>query len=158
MVKQYTACFTGHRRIRKKDSSLKSKLCNIVEKLALDGYVYFVSGGARGFDTLAAETVIDLKEKYTDIKLVMVLPFAEHYKHEGDWSDNEIQKYHKIKNNASEVIYIQKYYSKGCYYARDRYIVDASSVCVKYQYKSTGGTAYTTAYAYKKELKVISCI
>ena len=34
----------------------------------------FIDGGALGFDTIAAETVIEMREKYQNIKLVMYLP------------------------------------------------------------------------------------
>ena len=64
-------------------------------------------------------------------------------------------KYKNIKKQASKVVYIQKTYSSGCYYKRNRHLVDFSSVCVCYQYKSTGGTAYTVKYAAEKGLKII---
>ena len=38
------------------------------------GYLYFGAGGALGFDTLAAQTVLDLKKDYPQIKLILVLP------------------------------------------------------------------------------------
>lgn len=37
------------------------------------GYRYFVADGALGFDTLAAQTVLNLKQQYPEIKLILVL-------------------------------------------------------------------------------------
>lgn len=34
-------------------------------------------------------------------------------------------------------------------------MVDFSSVCIAYQYKATGGTAYTTRYAQNRGLRII---
>ena len=56
---------------------------------------------------------------------------------------------------ASKAVYLQQAYSSGCYYKRDRRLVDFSSVCIAYQYKATGGTAYTTRYAQNRGLRII---
>lgn len=40
-----------------------------IERSIQAGYVYFGAGGALGFDTLAAQMVLKLKERYPDIKL-----------------------------------------------------------------------------------------
>lgn len=156
--KEKTLCFTGHREIRNKDADLYSNLYKILENLISQGFVYFGTGGARGFDTFAAEVVIKLKEKYRNIYLILVLPFMNQYKHEKDWSIQEIEQYYRIKEKSSKVVYIQKSYSLGCYYRRNRHLVDFSSICICYQYKNFGGTAYTTKYAREKGLKIINCI
>ena len=79
------------------------------------------------------------------------------YEKETGWSTEEIEQYKGLKKKASKVVYIQKVYSSGSYYKRNRHLVDFSSVCVCYQYKTTGGTAYTTKYAEKKHIEVINC-
>ena len=63
LCKEKTICFTGHRKIRKKDSNLISIICTVVEKLIMQGYCYFVAGGARGFDTLVAQVVLEKKKE-----------------------------------------------------------------------------------------------
>ena len=50
--------FTGHRIIKGKiKTRLEKEISNLCEK----GYNTFFSGGALGFDTIAAQTVIKLK-------------------------------------------------------------------------------------------------
>ena len=63
--KDKTACFTGHRKIPPEDFEeisrrLEKTLIPLIEK----GYMYFGAGGALGFDTLAAQTVLKLKTVY----------------------------------------------------------------------------------------------
>ena len=70
-----TACFTGHRKIpflrkRKFKKRLKQVLIETIEQ----GYRYFGAGGALGFNVLAAQTVLELKREYSEIKLILVLP------------------------------------------------------------------------------------
>lgn len=151
--KPYTACFTGHREIKDKD--LYIHLYNIVEDLILKGYRYFGAGGSRGFDLMAADTVLELKKKYPHIHLILVLPFENQYQHETGWSIEEIKKYHYHKSVASKVVHENAVYERGIYYKRNQHLVDFSSVCIAYQYKSTGGTAYTTNYAKKQGLQIL---
>lgn len=154
VCKGKTACFTGHRELREPFEVVYAKTVEVVERLIHQGYRYFGAGGARGFDALAAEVVLELKAKYPHIHLILVLPFYKQYEHEKNWSHNEITQHEKHKKLASKVVYTQEVYSSGCYYKRNRHLVDFSSICIAYQYKSSGGTAYTTKYATEKGVYV----
>ena len=155
LCKEKTACFTGHRELREPYEVIYSKTQKVVEKLIHQGYKFFGAGGARGFDALAADVILDLKAKYPHIHLILVLPFHKQYEHEKNWTVAEITQHEKHKKMASKVVYTQEVYSSGCYYKRNRHLVDFSSICIAYQYKSTGGTAYTTKYATEKSVKII---
>ena len=157
ICREKTACFTGHRDIKENYNVLFLRVYAIVENLIKNGYLYFGSGGARGFDALASEVILNLKKKYPNIHLILVLPFLNQYEKENGWSKEEIYKYKNIKKQASKVVYIQKSYSSGCYYKRNRHLVDFASVCICYMYKTTGGAAYTVHYAVKKGLIIINC-
>lgn len=140
-----TCCFTGHRHIPKEHESFIVKQ---LEKTVLDlidnGYIYFGAGGALGFDTLAEKIVLNLKEQYPQIKLILVLPCETQTK---GWSREAQLEYNNIKNRADKIVYISKGYYRGCMHKRNRHLVDESSVCVCYMRQTTGGTAYTVNYA-----------
>lgn len=86
MISQ-AVCFTGHREIPVlKVASLKRKLKKTLEELIAQGLCYFEAGGALGFDTLAAQTVLDLKQQYPQIKLILVLPYLSQAKR---WSEKD---------------------------------------------------------------------
>lgn len=153
-----TVCFTGHRAIRVQDFMLKNNLKRILIDLIKHGYRYFEAGGARGFDMVAAEMVLSLKKEYSQTELTLILPFMNQYIHETGWSGQEIKRYQELKAQAQNIVHLQGTYSRGCYYRRNRYLVDSSFVCVCYQYKNNGGTAYTTKYAKEKGLKIINCV
>ena len=36
--------------------------------------MFYGAGGALGFDTLAAQTVLDMKKEYPQLRLILVLP------------------------------------------------------------------------------------
>lgn len=154
-MKEMTACFTGHREI--KHENCEKILIEIVENLINKGYKYFGAGGARGFDSLAEKVILTLKEtKYPHIHLILVLPFNTQYTAEKGWSKEEIEEYERIKKAASKVVILESGYSRGVYYRRNEHLVNFSSVCISYQYKNTGGTAYTVNYANKKGLQIIN--
>ena len=152
-MKQYTCCFTGHRKIApEQQSAVVRRLKETVEQLILDGYCYFGTGGALGFDTLAAQCVLSLKNQYPHIRLILVLPCRTQTK---GWSARDIEIFEEIKADADKVVYLSDQYTPDCMFKRNRYLVDHSSLCVAYMTRPRGGTAYTVAYALQKGVPVI---
>lgn len=153
-MREITACFTGHREIPmlQKHSIVKQLRKTLVE-LIEQGYCYFGAGGALGFDTIAAQTVLDLKETYPHIKLILVLPCKSQA---DNWSENDKRMYDYIMSKADKVRYTSEHYYRGCMHTRNRRLVDNSSVCICYLAKEKGGTAYTVKYANSKNLKIIN--
>lgn len=68
------ACFSGHRKLPQDCTDIQKKLERTIVTLIDQGVVFFGSGGAIGWDQLAATTVLKLKKDYPHIKLIMVLP------------------------------------------------------------------------------------
>lgn len=152
MDKSKTLFFTGHRDMYRTEGSdafeiLRAAIIAFIGR----GYEYFVAGGAIGFDTMAAECVLKLKNEYPQIKLVLMLPCKNQTI---KWSVWEAKKHDRILRAADEVIYISQEYSRDCMLKRDRAMADASSACIAYCTKSSGGTAYTVSYALKQCIPV----
>ena len=146
--------FTGHRTIATKDLSiLPEKLGDLLEKLIAKGYTEFRTGGAIGFDTLAALKVLEKKEKYPEVKLHLYLPCRDQDK---KWEDNLKSAYHYVLERADSIRYCSESYNQGCMMKRNREMVNGAEICVAYCKKSSGGSAYTVGYAEKKGLTVIN--
>lgn len=155
-MRKHTACFTGHRQIDGSILQIEYRVERTVEKLIQKGYLYFGTGGARGFDALAAETVLKLKAAYPQIHLILMLPFDKQYSQERNWTLAEIEQYNRLKERASKVVVLADGYSPGIYYRRNRHLVDYSSICVAYMTRAKGGTSYTVNYARAKGLKIVN--
>jgi uncharacterized phage-like protein YoqJ len=147
-------CFSGHRSIEPRLIPLLRKyLRQTADRLAREGIKGFICGGALGFDTLAAETILELKLRRPELSLTLALPF----KGQSDrWTDQNRERYEKIRDMADEVIYVSEEYSPFCMRKRNRFMVEHSSACVCYLTGSVGGTAYTVSYALSMGLKVIN--
>ena len=155
MLKDYlrctAVCFTGHRKMQNVD--IQNQLDDIVELLYKRNYRFFLTGGALGFDTESDLSVLRIQKKHTTIKLILVLPYP---KQAEKWSIEEQEQYELIKFRATKIIYTGDRYTRGCYHARNRALVDGSNLCVAYLVKSRGGSAYTVGYAEQKGLKIIN--
>ena len=117
------------------------------------GYRYFGCGGALGFDTLAAQTVLRLREIYPEIRLILVLPCRDQTR---GWKQADVAEYDRIMKAADKVTYTSEQYYSGCMHKRNRHLVDYSSLCVCYLTEQSGGTAYTVNYARSQGLKIIN--
>ena len=148
-----TCCFTGHRKISAKLlDTVSVKLKEAVNSAIQNGYRYFI-GGAVGFDTLSAQAILNAKQEHKrkKINLILAIPYPEQA---DGWDDADIDEYERIKALADEVVYISKEKKKGCMYARNRYMIDNSSLCIAYMTRKTGGTVYTVKYAQENNKKI----
>ena len=132
---------------------ITNKLECVITALYQRGVRYYGAGGALGFDTLAAQAVLRLRESCHGMKLILVLPCLTQTK---GWRPEDVVEYKRIKAQADKVVYTSQQYTPDCWHKRNRHLVDNSGICVCYLTKSDGGTAYTVRYAESKRLEVIN--
>lgn len=133
---------------------LKKRLRCVIEVLVWGGCSHFISGGAQGFDTFAAEAVMDLKRKYPWVTLEIAVPYDGQ---EDRWSSREQDRYYWILNQADIVTWVSHEYSRGCLAKRNCYLVDHCDLLVAAYDGLPGGTEQTVNYARAqgKEIKLI---
>ena len=131
-------------------ASLRREVLRLVRE---EGIVRFLSGGAVGFDTIAAETVLEIAADYPNVELVIVRPCADQAH---GWSARDTARYESVLARASEVVTLAPAYRPGCMQARNRYLVDHSSVVLCYLTERSGGTAYTVRYARSRGVPVLN--
>ena len=149
-----TVCFTGHRGIPKTEALyIPGKLKKQLEELIESGAFRFRAGGAVGFDTVAALSVLELREKYPHIMLDLILPCRDQTK---SWNEIDKRVYDYIISQATSIEYVTERYTSWCMHERNRRLVNGSQVCIAYLTHSSGGTAYTYSYALEKGLTVIN--
>lgn len=148
-------CFTGHRAIPSdKSKELAQRVKDGIEYLYANmGVKTYYVGGALGFDSLAAEAVIERRRERRDIRLVIVIPCRDQA---ARWSAEQKARYEQIKASADEVICLAEHYFSGCMHQRNRYMVDHSRVCICYLTEQTSGTAYTVQYARERGLRIFN--
>lgn len=154
-MRERTCCFTGHRDIPAEQVSMIVAGTEVkVRDLISQGYRYFGAGGAVGYDTIVAELLFRLREReYPGIKIILVYPFEGFISR---WSDSQKATYARLLPMYDKRVCVCKSASRDAYLARDRHLVDCSSICVAYCTKQTGGTAYTIRYAAARGVPVFN--
>ena len=99
-----TCCLTGHQVIMPwEEKKILTKLRYQVDILLRRGYLYFGVGGARGFDMLAAEYLLDLRTRYKkQIRIISVLPYPDYRK---EWNDRDTVRQGVIMRRSDKVVY-----------------------------------------------------
>ena len=153
--KTATACFTGHRIIGKADlTRVQQGLDTTISSLIEKGILFYMSGAALGFDTLAAKSVLKAREHNPDVKLIMVLPCLNQ---DERWKEADKKVYRSLLTSADKVIYVSKQpYFDGCMEKRNSYLTEHSGVCVSYMKHGRSGTSQTVRMARECGLTVIN--
>jgi len=139
--------FTGHRTIRTEHlPSIKNILSALIIRCYDLGFRTFYSGMAIGFDLLAAETILELKESYPSMKLIAVIPFKGQEQY---FSEEDKVRYHQAIRSADECICLCEHYYREGYRDRNLFLVNNCNNMVAYYDGSTfkSGTAQTLRMA-----------
>ncbi len=147
-------CFTGHRKIQN-PTALNQKLHILLESLIIeDNSIDFYAGGALGFDMICESEVIELRKKYPQIKLHLILPCsnAEQTK---KWTDEQKNKFDEILALADTVEYVSEYYTKNCMKKRNARLVELADFCIcYYSGRVRSGTGQTVKMALNEKMEI----
>lgn len=151
MKAHYTiAAFTGHRSY---DHSADQALRRVIERLYGQGVRCFRSGMAEGFDLSAAEAVIDLKERLTELRLEAIVPYPA-FKERMGLCDQS--RYERIVRLAESVHYAADEYFEGVYRLRNDLLVEDADVVVAWWNGRRSGTQYTVQQARRRAAHIIN--
>ena len=157
-----TVCmFTGHRpkglpfgynerdsRCKKLKKALKKLILNKIQE---ENTTAFLSGMALGTDMFAAEIVLGLKRKFSNIILTAVLPCRTQA---ASWNKEATARYELILAKCDKVIILQDEYTPSCMNMRNLYMVEHSDCVIAVWSGIEGGTANTIHFATERHLPV----
>lgn len=154
-----SVCFTGHRTIDGDREKLSARLYALLERLVTEKKVTdFYTGGAVGWDALAALTVLKLRESYPEVKLHLVLPcpFEEQ---SAKWNEAQKAEHKHIASLADTKEFTSEHLDKNAMRIRNARLVElASDYCICYWNPKNfrSGTGQTVRMAQKKGIEVIN--
>lgn len=146
MGRESRCFFTGHRVLPQHElPAIRVRLEREINKMISKGITTFVCGGAMGFDMLAAQTVLSLREGDSRIKLILALPCRDQAT---KWRvADAVKQYNGILSLADCVVYVSDEYDRGCMHKRNRYMATHAQYCIAYRTHFHGGSDYTVKYA-----------
>ena len=152
-----SVCFTGHRELSGIEKKLAAiHLSKLLETLARDrGLTDCYAGGAIGFDTVAALTVLSVKRRIPNLRLHLILPCEGQEK---SWSEDQKTAYYMIKEQADSVRTLSPFFYNGCMQIRNRELLEHADLCIAYLRPSTasGGSLNTVLQATKMGIPIIN--
>lgn len=153
-MRENTCYFSGHRRLpREQIGQILLRLEKKIIRLSGEGIVTFLSGGALGFDQLAAKAGIDMRRKGLPIRLGFALPC---WNQDVNWREDERRIYRNLLMQADFIHYVGERYAPGCMKARNQYLVDHAGVCLCALLHGRSGTAQTVRMAKEAGLRIIN--
>jgi len=132
---------------------VRQKLEQAAHRLIAQGVQYFGVGGALGFDMLAALSILDLREQYPGIRLVLILPCKDH---DFGWPGEDRNLFRRVAKQADKIVYTAEKFYNGCMYKRNRHMAEQSGWCICYLDRAIGGTAYSVSYAKSVGVNIIN--
>ncbi len=150
-----TCCFFGHRTINETEE-LKSKLCEIIEKLIVENSVdTFLFGSKSRFNSLCLELVTKIKEKYLHIKPIYVR--AEYLNIDDNYRNYLLERY-------EDTYYPEKIIGAGkaVYVERNYEMINKSHFCIVYYDEQNApttrknGTKIALDYAVRQGKRIIN--
>lgn len=155
LEREKSITFTGHRIIPLvRQEEVKVRLTAAVAFACKSGMTRFYCGVALGFDMMAAEVVLSLKDQFPDIRLIAVIPFSGQ---SDRWDSSEQERYRQILAKADKVVVLSGNYFRGCLLRRNDYMLSHScGVIAYYDGKPQGGTSYTVRKAERMKMEVVN--
>lgn len=157
-------CFTGYRPAKfpfplkkgdKEYTEFENRLTETVLSLCDRGVLTFYTGMAMGFDIIAAETVLNIRDMCFSkaVRLSAVVPFkGQPSSFDEEWR----RRYETVLSSADETVVLSNDYYNGCFHRRNKFMVDNSEVVVTWFDGQSGGTASTLHYADRRQKEIIN--
>lgn len=159
----HAVAFTGHRKIEGKypPSPKWESISQVVREMALSfvamyDITHFVSGGALGFDQVAAAAVIRLRDQGFPVTLTFALPFPGF---EVRWPEKSQAALKSLCRQANKVVFVDNdpRYFPWKMQRRNKYMIDRaqSVIALKYPAVKKGGTLNAVEYAEQKNRHIL---
>lgn len=127
-------------------------LSEYIQAEAERGMIWFISGIMAGFDVIAGEAVLRLKNRFPQIRLALIGPFRKGYFATEHWTPDWKARALELCRCRDCGLCLHDAYTKGIYFERDRFIVEHSNTIICYYNGQPGGTQYTVRQAKSRGL------
>ena len=144
--------FTGHRQIKSTHlPKISDLVARAIEYAYFKGCRKFISGGALGFDTVAAREIIKFRMSHSDVSFVLFLPCLNQ---DQKWSDRQRSLYEYLLSEADETVYVSEEYSDSCMKERNFRLASEADMLIAYVSRTNSGAAQTVRMARERGIEI----
>lgn len=157
----FTVCFTGHRPDKlggynennSTANGIKKALADRIEQFIAEGFSEFISGGALGIDTWAAEAVLEAKKSHPHVRLTIAKPFPSQ---DTKWFEESKVRFKAFCDASDRVVDVSPDpYTVQKMQVRNEWMVDNADVVLAVWDGSSGGTGNCVRYAKKRSKRIV---
>jgi len=147
-LRKHRCCFTGHRpeKLGISEQRLRPLLEEAIRQAVQDGFTTFITGMAKGTDLIAAEIVVEERNRNPQIKLIAALPYPGFGLH---WDSGWTERFRRVLAAADLTKRVCPSFSYASYQIRNEWMVDHSGLVIAVFNGERGGTKNTLDYAKK---------
>ena len=152
MLRPFTVCLFGHRRIEE-PVLVEERLRVVIEEIVDEHKcVEFLVGREGEFDLLASSVIKDIKRRKDcpDCSLTLIMPYLK-----ADFLNNQ-QGYEDYYDSVQLCEESSATHPKSAIKVRNRHMIDRSDMCIFYVASNNGGAYQTMKYAQGRNKKVIN--
>ena len=132
---------------------IAAKVRRMVAGLYAEGYTQYLCGMAEGFDLIAGRVLLSMRGECPGLEIVAAVPYPGQ---PGAYGGDDRELYSEILAAAAGVVTLCDRYSADCFYRRNDFLVENSSVLVAFFNGSRGGTEYTVKRALRAGCRIIN--
>jgi len=151
----FAVCFSGHRPEKLPTGNelrmVLSLLYSEIESAVAEGAAVFYTGCARGIDLWAAEYVLHLRKSNPELKLICVQPYAQQAV---KMPEADLFHYNAVLQAADRIICLSPHFYRGCFRARNSYMIQRSQRLIALVSDMKSGTGQTIRMAKRAGLDV----
>lgn len=158
-----SVCFSGPRPTKLPDGGnaldptmrkITQALSQQIQMEAQQGMIWFITGIMAGFDVIAGEAVLRVRNSFPQIRLALIAPFRKGYFATEYWTPDWRERALELCRCRDYGLCLHDTYTKGVYYERDRFMVEHACKLICYYNGQGGGTKYTVEQAQKAGLEI----
>lgn len=138
---------------RQEIEAIKQRLFCEILRMTRAGINVFIAGMAKGVDTWAAETVLQIRDTLPE-RNVLLWAAIPYDRQAGSWKTADQERYARILDRADRIEYISHDYQPGCLQKRNRWMVEHATHLIAVYDGQPGGTHYTVNYARRRGLDI----
>ncbi len=137
-----TCCLIGQEDLPPwEEQKVRTRMRHRLMPLIWDGMEFFGVGGGRGYEMLAAEYLLKVRDEFKrQIRIISVLPYPEY---RAGWPEADFRRQEEILRRSDKIVYACPERTGDAWRIRDRKLVEESSCCICYCRRPDGRVADT---------------
>lgn len=143
---QTTAAFSGYRSIKlpeqgskRVQAELQARLRHAILAALNRGYTTYLNGCMAGWDVLAVETVLELRNEHPELRCISIAPFRRSFLAGPNWTQEWKSRALTVYRRSDHAFALEEEYRRGIYYARDCFLIEHAALLIVLSKKTARG-------------------